>query len=112
MKVIFHFLYVILFFHIGTNGITKESKFLIEIEKVNEEKKHFLREMSDREDACLKKFFSGSCLERLDIDYETGIRDFDSRTQQILRKRREHRAESRRNRRQKKMDDTGEINLQ
>ncbi|GIR49685.1 MAG: hypothetical protein CM15mP58_17820 [Burkholderiaceae bacterium] len=62
-----------------------------------------------RESECLAKFFSGKCLENLDIDYETGMRDFELRHQRILLERREFRAdvrEKKRLRRKEKRDQT------
>ena len=79
----------------GTHANPIEKQFLEELSELKQEKKKFLNEISLRESKCLAKFFSGKCLENLDIDYETGIRDFELRHQNILLERRVFRADVR-----------------
>ena len=72
-----------------------EKEFLEELNELKKEKGEFLKKISLRESKCLAKFFSGKCLEILDIDYETGMRDFELRYQNILLERRKFRADIR-----------------
>ena len=97
-------------FDVYCNPVEKE--FIRSLEQVHEEKEKFLEKISNREDECLAKFFSGTCLEKLDIDYESGIRDLELKNQEILRKRREYRAEIRGKRRQRKMETKNNANPQ
>ena len=101
-------------FSIQTNayGSSTEKKFINKLKQVSQEKQKFLKEISEREDICLSKFFSGTCLEKLDIDYETGVRDFELRNQKILRARREFRARIRDMKRKKRTGVKDEISLQ
>ena len=76
-----------------------EEQFLKELNVLKKERAEFLNEISLREGECLARFFSGKCLENLDIDYETGMRDFELRHQSILLKRRQFRADVRKKKR-------------
>ena len=51
---------------------------------LNEEKKIFLKEISIKEKICLNRFFSSSCIEKLEIEYLEGLRRFDLKRQEIL----------------------------
>ena len=86
-------MFMCLNFHAHANPI--EEQFLEELNELKKERKKFLNEISLRENKCLAKFFSGQCLENLDIDYEIGMRDFELRRQNILLERREFRADIR-----------------
>ena len=70
-----------------------------ELERINEEKNFFLSVISSREDACLLKFFSGDCLERLDVDYQEGIRRFNMRRQEVFKAKRREKVKIRREKR-------------
>ena len=86
-----------------------EKQFLEELNGLKKERGEFLNEISLRESECLAKFFSGKCLENLDVDYEIGMRDFELRRQNILLERREFRAdirEKKRLRRKEKREKT------
>ena len=72
-----------------------EEQFLEELNKLKKERREFLNKISLRENKCIAKFFSGKCLESLDIDYENGMRDFELRYQRILLERRKFRAATR-----------------
>ena len=85
-----------------------EEQFLEELNELKKERREFLNEISLRESKCLAKFFSGKCLENLDIDYETGMRDFELRRQNILLERREFRADIREKKRLRKKGKTGQ----
>ena len=52
--------------------------------KLELEKKIFLKEISSKEKICLKRFFSSSCIEKLEIKYLEGLRRFDLKRQEIL----------------------------
>ena len=80
----------------------KEEQFQEKLDELKKERKKFLNEISLRENKCLAKFFSGQCLESLDIDYETGMRDIELRRQTILLERREFRADIREKKRLRK----------
>ena len=75
-----------------------------ELEKINEEKKMFLNTISSREDACLLKFFSGDCLERLDVDYQEGMRRFNMRRQEVFKAKRREKVKIRREKREKNLN--------
>jgi hypothetical protein len=75
-----------------------------ELEKINEEKKMFLNTISSREDACLLKFFSGDCLERLDVDYQEGMRRFNMRRQEVFKAKRREKVKVRREKRGKNLN--------
>ena len=79
-----------------------EERFQEKLDELKKERKKFLNEISLRENECLAKFFSGQCLENLDIDYETGMRNIEFRRQTILLERREFRASIREKRRLRK----------
>ena len=86
-----------------------EERFQEKLTELKKERKKFLNEISLRENECLAKFFSGQCLENLDIDYETGMRNIELRRQTILLERREFRAnirEKKRLKRKEKRDET------
>ena len=72
-----------------------------ELKKINEEKKIFLSTISSREDACFLKFFSGDCLERLDVDYQEGMRRFNMRRQEVFKAKRREKVKVRREKREK-----------
>ena len=103
------FIFDIYGLNFGAHANPIEEQFLEELNELKKERGEFLNEISLRENKCLAKFFSGKCLENLDIDYETGMRDFELRHQSILLKRREFRAdirEKKRLRRKEKRDKT------
>ena len=75
-----------------------------ELEKINEEKIIFLSVISSREDDCLLKFFSGDCLERLDVDYQEGMRLFNMRRQEVLKAKRREKVKVRREERGKNLN--------
>ena len=75
-----------------------------ELEKINEEKNLFLSVISSREDACLLKFFSGDCLERLDVDYQEGMRLFNMRRQDVFKAKRREKVKVRREKRGKNLN--------
>ena len=75
-----------------------------ELEKISKEEKKFLSFISSREDACLKKFFSGNCLERLDVDYEEGMRRFNLRRQDVFKAKRREKVKVRRKKREKNLN--------
>ena len=93
---------ILLIFQSKVFGMATDEDFSRRLKNIDFEKKKFLIQISEREDACLNKFFSGECLEKLDIDYEMGIRDFELKAQEILRKKREFSAENRKKRRKRK----------
>ena len=93
----------------GAYANSVEKQFLEELNELKKERGEFLNEISLRESECLAKFFSGKCLENLDVDYEIGMRDFELRRQNILLERREFRAdirEKKRLRRKEKLEKT------
>ena len=75
-----------------------------ELERINEEKIFFLSVISSREDACLLKFFSGDCLERLDVDYQEGMRRFNMRRQEVFKGKRREKVKVRREKRGKNLN--------
>ena len=100
---------ILMFLNSGAYANSIEKKFLEELNELKKERGEFLNEISLRETECLAKFFSGKCLENLDIDYEIGMRDFELRRQNILLERREFRAdirEKKRLRRKEKREKT------
>ena len=88
----------------GAHANPIEEQFLEELNELKKERGEFLNEISLRESECLAKFFSGKCLENLDIDYETGMRDFELRHQSILLERRVFRADLREKKRLKRKE--------
>ena len=84
-----------MFLNSGAYANSIEKKFLEELNELKKERGEFLNEISLRETECLANFFSGKCLENLDIDYEIGMRNFELRRQSILLERREFRADIR-----------------
>ena len=100
---------IIMFLNSGAYANSIEKKFLEELNELKKERGEFLNEISLRETECLAKFFSGKCLENLDIDYEIGMRNFELRRQNVLLERREFRAdirEKKRLRRKEKREKT------
>ena len=100
---------ILMFLNSGAYANSIEKKFLEELNELKKERGEFLNEISLRETECLAKFFSGKCLENLDIDYEIGMRNFELRRQNILLERREFRAdirEKKRLRRKEKREKT------
>ena len=104
MKIIYLLLFLLVSFQYEVYAHGREKEFLEELKKIHDEKKIFLERISKKEDECLAKFFSGKCLEDLDVQYETGVRDFEMRNQKVLRKRRELRSEIRENKRQRRLE--------
>ena len=49
------------------------------LERIEQERRIFQREISQREQVCLKKFFSASCLDKVTTDHLQGMREFDLR---------------------------------
>ena len=95
---------ILMFLNSGAYANSIEKKFLEELNELKKERGEFLNEISLRETECLAKFFSGKCLENLDIDYEIGMRDFELRRQNILLERREFRADIREKKRLRKKE--------
>ena len=89
-----------------------EEQFQEKLDELKKERKKFLNEISSRENKCLAKFFSGQCLENLDIDYETGMRDLELMRQSILLERREFRADIREKKRLRKKEQRGKTSPQ
>ena len=109
MRLILFSVLIFMSLSFGTHANPIEEQFLEELNELKKERREFLNEISLRESKCMARFFSGKCLENLDIDYETGMRDFELRHQRILLKRREFRAglrEKKRLRRKEKRDKT------
>ena len=75
-----------------------------ELEKINEEEMFFFSVISSREDDCLLKFFSGDCLERLDVDYQEGMRRFNMRRQEVFKAKRREKVKVRRGKRGKNLN--------
>ena len=94
----------LMFLNSGAYANSIEKKFLEELNELKKERGEFLNEISLRETECLAKFFSGKCLENLDIDYEIGMRNFELRRQNILLERREFRADIREKKRLRKKE--------
>ena len=94
----------------GAYANSVEKQFLEELNDLKKERREFLNEISLRENKCLAKFFSGKCLENLDIDYEIGMRDFELRHQNILLERREFRADIRKKKRLRRKEKRGKTN--
>ena len=95
---------ILMFLNSGAYANSIEKKFLEELNELKKERVEFLNEISLRETECLAKFFSGKCLENLDIDYEIGMRNFELRRQNILLERREFRADIREKKRLRKKE--------
>ena len=110
MKLILSSFLMFMCLHSDTNANPTEKKFLEELNDLKKERGEFLNEISLRENNCLAKFFSGKCLENLDIDYETGMRNFELRYQSILLERREFRADIRENKRLRKKEKRDKTN--
>jgi hypothetical protein len=49
------------------------------LEQIERERVAFQREISQREQACLKRFFSANCLDKVTTDHLNGMRAFDLR---------------------------------
>jgi len=99
MRLILCLFSILMFLNSGAYANSIEKKFLEELNELKKESGEFLNEISLRETECLAKFFSGKCLENLDIDYEIGMRNFELRRQNILLERREFRADIRKKKR-------------
>ena len=109
MKLILCLFLMFMSLNFSASARSIEEQFLEELNELKLEKKEFLNEISSQETKCLAKFFSGKCLEKLDIDYETGMRDFELRHQSILLERRKFRTnirEKKRLRRKEKREET------
>ena len=95
MRLILCSFLMVMCLNFGAYANPNEEQFLEKLNELKKEREEFLNEISLRESECLAKFFSGKCLENLDIDYETGMRDLELRRQNILLERREFRADIR-----------------
>ena len=95
---------ILMFLNSGAYANSIEKKFLEELNELKKERGEFLNEISLRETECLAKFFSGKCLENLEVDYEIGMRNFELRRQNILLERREFRADIREKKRLRKKE--------
>jgi hypothetical protein len=72
------------------------------LERLERERLAFQREISQREQACLKKFFSASCLDKVTTDHLQGMREFDLRREAERQALREIDAEIRARSRERK----------
>ena len=109
MKLIPHLFCMFMFLNFGIYANPTEERLQEKLSELKKERQKFLNEISLRESKCLARFFSGQCLENLDIEYETGIRDIELRRQSILHEKREFRAgirEKKRLKRKEKLDET------
>ena len=104
MKLILHSFFVFMCVNFGAHANPTEERFQEELNELKKERRKFLNEISLRENECFAKFFSGQCLEKLDVNYETGMRDIELRRQSILRERREFRANIRKKKRLKRKE--------
>ena len=95
---------ILMFLNSGAYANSVEKQFLEELNELKKERGEFLNEISLRETECLAKFFSGKCLENLEVDYEIGMRNFELRRQNILLERREFRADIREKKRLRKKE--------
>ena len=95
MRLILCSFFIFIHLNSGAHASSVEKQFLEKLNELKKEREKFLNEISLRENKCLGRFFSGKCLENLDIDYETGMRDFELRHQSILLERRQFRADLR-----------------
>ena len=95
----------------GAYANSVEEQFLEELNELNKERGEFLNEISLRESECLAKFFSGKCLENLEVEYEIGMRDFELRRQNILLEKREFRADIRKKKRLRRKEKREKTNL-
>ena len=111
MRLILCSFFIFIHLNSGAHANSVEKQFLEELNELNKERGEFLNEISLRESECLAKFFSGKCLENLDIDYEIGMRDFELRRQNILLERREFRADIRKKKRLRRKEKREKTNL-
>ena len=111
MKPILRLFSMLMFLNFSAHGDQIEEQFLEELNDLKKERKEFLNKISLRESNCLAKFFSGKCLENLDVDYENGIRDFELREQRILLERRKFRADLREKKRLRRKGQQDKTNL-
>ena len=95
----------------GAYANSVEEQFLEKLNELNKERGEFLNEISLRESECLAKFFSGKCLENLEVEYEIGMRDFELRRQNILLEKREFRADIRKKKRLRRKEKREKTNL-
>ena len=110
MKLILCSLLIFTGLDFGAHANSIEENFLEELNELKKERGKFLNEISLRENKCLAKFFSGKCLENLDIDFEIGMRDFELKHQSILLERRKFRADIREEKRRKRKEKRDKIN--
>ena len=103
---------VLICFNFGVHADPTEEQFLEKLNELKKERKKFLNKISLRESECLAKFFSGKCLENLDIDYESGMRDLELRHQRILLERREFRSDIRKKKRLRRKEKRDQTSLQ
>ena len=111
MKPILRLFLMLMLLNFSGHANPVEEQFLEELNKLKKEKGEFLNKISLREDKCLAKFFSGKCLENLDIDYENGIRDLELRQQRILLERQKFRATLRERKRLRRKEQRDKTNL-
>ena len=102
---------MLMFLNFSGHANPIEEQFLEKLNKLNKERGEFLNKISLRESKCIAKFFSGKCLENLDVDYENGIRDFELRRQRILLERRKFRAATREKKRLRRKEQRDRTNL-
>ena len=95
----------------GAYANSVEKQFLEELNDLKKERREFLNEISLRESECLAKFFSGKCLENLEVEYEIGMRDFELRRHNILLEKREFRADIRKKKRLRRKEKREKTNL-
>ena len=112
MKLVLFSFLIFIGFNFGAQANPNEEHFLEELNELKKERVEFLNEISLRESECLAKFFSGKCLENLDIDYESGMRDLELRHQRILLERREFRSDIRKKKRLRRKQKRDQTSLQ
>ena len=111
MRLILRSIFMFMCLNSGAYANSVEKQFLEELNELKKERRDFLNEISLREGECLAKFFSGKCLENLEVEYEIGMRDFELRRQNILLERREFRADIRKKKRLRRKEKREKANL-
>ncbi|OUT98214.1 MAG: hypothetical protein CBC01_03935 [Betaproteobacteria bacterium TMED41] len=100
------FIFIVLNFFslkVFSNEINTSKEGQMSLENLKIQKKIFLSEVSKKENYCLELFLSGPCLEKLIIEHDTKMREFELKKQEIARKIRRYEANLRKEKREKKL---------
>jgi len=75
------------------------------LDQIETDRLAFQKDLAQREEACLKRFFSGSCMDKIRTEHLTQMRAFDLQREETLQKIRDLDAEIRSRSREQRIEE-------